>query len=134
MSASVVQALGVRMAMARQFGATAGATLARGVVFGMQRWGEVEVAPSLSDAKCKADAAYAASSIASLIMEVTLDSTPTLNLAASAIGSHAVSMVGRAFALANSEIRAPDDRYMIVGQEDRAMVVSAEERMMVVTA
>ena len=46
----------------------------------------------------------------------------------------ATALVGRAYALANSEIRAPDDRYMIVGQEDRAMIVSAEERMMVVTA
>lgn len=46
----------------------------------------------------------------------------------------ATALVGRAYAIANSEIRAPDDRYMIVGQEVRAMIVSAEERMMMVTA
>lgn len=46
----------------------------------------------------------------------------------------ATALVGRAFALANSEIPAPDDRYMIPSAEDRGMLVSAEERTMMVTA
>lgn len=134
MGASVVQALGVRMAMAQQDGATAGATLAEGIVFGMQHWGATDVGLAGVTTQSRADVAYAATGIASLAMAVTLESRPTLTQAAHAIGDPAVSVVGRAYALANSEIRAPDDRYMIVGQEDRAMVVSAEERMMMVTA
>ena len=63
-----------------------------------------------------------------------LDSTATRIKQGQVSDVLATALVGRAYALANSEIRAPDDRYMIVGQEDRAMVVSAEERMMVVTA
>ena len=134
MGASVVQALGVRMAMAQQDGATAGATLAEGIVFGMQHWGATDVGLAGVTTQSRADVAYAATGIASLAMAVTLDSTPTLLKFGQVDAVMATALVGRAYALANSEIRAPDDRYMIVGQEDRAMVVSAEERMMVVTA
>ena len=134
MSASVVQAMGVRMAMAQQDGATAGATLAEGIVFGMQHWGATDVGLAGVTTQSRADVAYAATGIASLAMAVSLDSTPTLLKFGQVDSVMATALVGRAYALANSEIRAPDDRYMIVGQEDRAMVVSAEERMMVVTA
>lgn len=134
MGASVVQALGVRMAMAQQDGATAGATLAEGIVFGMQHWGATDVGLAGVITQSRADVAYAAAGIASLAMAVSLDSTPTLLKFGQVDAVIATALVGRAYALANSEIRAPDDRYMIVGQEDRAMVVSAEERMMVVTA
>ena len=134
MGASVVQALGVRMAMAQQDGATASATLAEGIVFGMQHWGATDVGLAGVTTQSRADVAYAATGIASLAMAVTLDSTPTLLKFGQVDAVMATALVGRAYALANSEIRAPDDRYMIVGQEDRAMVVSAEERMMVVTA
>lgn len=134
MVASVVQALGVRMAMAQQDGATAGATLAEGIVFGMQHWGATDVGLAGVTTQSRADVAYAATGIASLAMAVSLDSTPTLLKFGQVDAVMATALVGRAYALANSEIRAPDDRYMIVGQEDRAMVVSAEERMMVVTA
>lgn len=134
MGASVVQALGVRMAMAQQDGATAGATLAEGIVFGMQHWGATDVGLAGVTTQSRADVAYAATGIASLAMAVSLDSTPTLLKFGQVDAVMATALVGRAYALANSEIRAPDDRYMIVGQEDRAMVVSAEERMMVVTA
>ena len=134
MGASVVQAMGVRMAMAQQDGATAGATLAEGIVFGMQHWGAADVGLAGVTTQSRADVAYAATGIASLAMAVTLDSTPTLLKFGQVDAVMATALVGRAYALANSEIRAPDDRYMIVGQEDRAMVVSAEERMMVVTA
>ena len=132
--ASVVQALGVRMTMAQQNGATAGATLAIGIVCGMQHWGVAHVGLAGVTTQCKADVAYAATGIAALAMAVTLDSTPTRTQFAYATGVRAVALVGRAYALANSEIRAPDERYMIVQQEDRAMVVPAAERMMVVTA
>ena len=134
MGASVVQALGVRMAMAQQDGATAGATLAEGIVFGMQHWATADVGLAGVTTQSRADVAYAATGIASLAMAVTLDSTPTLLKFGQVDAVMATALGGRAYALANSEIRAPDDRYMIVGQEDRAMVVSAEERMMVVTA
>lgn len=134
MGASVVQALGVRMAMAQQDGATAGATLAEGIVFGMQHWGATDVGLAGVTTQSRAVVAYAATCIASLAMAVTLDSTPSLLKFGQVDAVMATALVGRAYALANSEIRAPDDRYMIVGQEDRAMVVSAEERMMVVTA
>lgn len=46
----------------------------------------------------------------------------------------ATATVGRAYAAANSEVRAPDDRYMLPSAEDRGMTVYAEERTMVVTA
>ena len=133
--ASVAQALAVRMAMAQQDGATAGATLAEGIVFGMQHWG-ASGATLADGASVKADAsaAFAAQATGSLAMAVTLDSTATRIQQGQVSDVLATALVGRAYALANSEIRAPDDRYMIVGQEDRAMVVSAEERMMVVTA
>ena len=134
MGSSVVQALGVRMATAQQDGATAGATLAEGIVFGMQHWGATDVGLAGVTTQSRADVAYAATGIASLAMAVSLDSTPWLLKFGQVDAVMATALVGRAYALANSEIRAPDDRYMIVGQEDRAMVVSAEERMMVVTA
>lgn len=134
-AATVVQALGVRMAMAHQDSATAGATLAEGIVFGMQHWGAADGMLAIgADQRAKADASYAARSGASLAMAVTLDSTATRIQQAHVADVLATALVGRAYALANSEIRAPDDRYMIVGQEDRAMVVSTEERLMVVTA
>ena len=133
--ASVAQALAVRMAMAQQDGATAGATLAEGIVFGMQHWG-ASGATLADGASVKADAsaAFAAQATGSLAMAVTLDSTATRIQQGQVSDVLATALVGRAYALANSEIRAPDDRYMIVGQEVRAMIVSAEERMMVVTA
>lgn len=133
--ASVVQAQAVRMAMAQQDGATAGATLAEGIVFGMQHWGASGA--TLADGaavKADASAAFAAQATGSLAMAVTLDSTATRIQQGQVSDVLATALVGRAYALANSEIRAPDDRYMIVGQEVRAMIVSAEERMMVVTA
>lgn len=46
----------------------------------------------------------------------------------------ATALVGRAYALVNSEIKAPDDRYMTVPAEVRVMYVAAEDRTMVVTA
>ena len=67
-------------------------------------------------------------------MAITLDSAATRIHQGHVADVMATALVGRAYAVANSEIRAPDDRYMIVGQEGRAMVVSAEERMMMVTA
>ena len=134
-AATVAQALGVRMAMANQDGATAGATLAEGIVFGMQHWGMSDGVLALgADQQAFASVAFAASATGSLAMAVTLDSTATRIQQAHVADVLATALVGRAYALANSEIRAPDDRYMIVGQEDRAMVVSTEERLMVVTA
>lgn len=133
--ASVAQALAVRMAMAQQDGATAGATLAEGIVFGMQHWGASGA--TLADGaavNADASAAFAAQATGSLAMAVTLDSTAAGIQQGQVFDVLATALVGRAYALANSEIRAPDDRYMIVGQEVRAMIVSAEERMMVVTA
>ena len=133
--ATSVQALGVRMAMAHQDGATAGATLAEGIVFGMQHWGASDGVLAVGDGQqAKADASYAASATGSLAMAVTLDSTATEIQQGHVYDVLATALVGKALALANSEIRAPDDRYMIVGQEDRAMIVFAEERLMVVTA
>ena len=134
-ASSAVQALGVRMAMAQQDGATAGATLAEGIVFGMQHWGAsgATLADGLT-VKADASAAFAASATGSLAMAVTLDSTATRIQQGHVADVMATALVGRAYAVANSEIRAPDDRYMIVGQEGRAMIVSAEERMMMVTA
>lgn len=58
----------------------------------------------------------------------------TLRIAARVNTTMATAIVGRAYALANSEVRAPDDRYMVPSQEDRGMTVYAEERTMVVTA
>lgn len=46
----------------------------------------------------------------------------------------ALASVGRAYAVANSEIPAPDTRRMLVPSEDRGMTVFAEDRTMVVTA
>lgn len=59
---------------------------------------------------------------------------PTLRIAARVDTTLATAIVGRAYALANSEVRAPDDRYMVPSAEDRGMTVYAEERTMVVTA
>lgn len=44
------------------------------------------------------------------------------------------AIVGRAYAVANSEVLAPDERYMFVAFDDRVMPVYAEDRTMVVTA
>ncbi|WP_448510038.1 hypothetical protein [Immundisolibacter sp.] len=133
--ATAVQALGVRMTMAHQGGATAGATLAEGIVFGMQHWGASDGSMAVGDSQqANAGVAFVASAQGSLAMAVTLDSTATRIQQGHVSDVLATALVGRAFALANSEIRAPDDRYMIVGQEDRAMIVFTEERLMVVTA
>jgi len=104
-------------------------------VFGMQHWGASDGVLAVGDGQqANAGVAFAASAQGSLAMAVTLDSTATRIQQAHVADVLATALVGRAFALANSEIRAPDDRYMIVGQEDRAMIVFAEERLMVVTA
>lgn len=134
-AASIVQALGVRVAMAHQDGATAGATLAEGIVFGMQHWGASDGAMAIGDSQqTHAGVAFAASAQGSLAMAVTLDSTATRTQQGHVSDILATALVGKALALANSEIRAPDDRYMIVAQDDRDMIVFAEERLMVVTA
>lgn len=44
------------------------------------------------------------------------------------------AIVGRAYAVANSEIKAPDERYLIVQQDLRDMALTFEDRTMVVTA
>lgn len=46
----------------------------------------------------------------------------------------ATALVGKAYAIANSDVRAPYDRLMVVPAEDRVMTVPAEDRTMVVTA
>lgn len=50
---------------------------------------------------------------------------------AHAFGS-GVGLVAHITAIANSDTKAPDERYMIVGSDDRVMVVQYEDRMMVV--
>ena len=46
----------------------------------------------------------------------------------------ATALVGRAYGIANSEISAPDDRYMIVEAVDRTMFIDNDDRMMLVAA
>lgn len=43
-------------------------------------------------------------------------------------------LAGRAYAFSNADVRAPDDRYMIVAREDRSMVIQNEDRLMMVAA
>ena len=59
--------------------------------------------------------------------------TPTHRQVAFATGT-ATGFVGRAYGLANSDVLAPDDRYMIVGAELRGMTVFTEDRTMRVAA
>jgi hypothetical protein len=58
--------------------------------------------------------------------------TPVQQKTTSAIGTGS-AFVGSAIGFANSDVLAPDDRYMTVPAEERAMTVYAEERTMVVT-
>lgn len=46
----------------------------------------------------------------------------------------ATAIVGKAYGITNSEIRAPDSRYMIVDADDRAMIVDNDDRTMLVVA
>lgn len=46
----------------------------------------------------------------------------------------ALASVGKAYAVANSDIAAPADRYMYVGDDPRGMTVDYEDRTMTVTA
>lgn len=46
----------------------------------------------------------------------------------------ATALVGRAYGITNSEISAPDERYMIVEFEDRSMIVDFEDRTILVAA
>lgn len=71
----------------------------------------------------------------SAIAELQARSVDGYRIAAGSVSTTMASAtVGRAFGLTNSEVLAPDDRYMRVSAEERAMAVAIEERTMMVTA
>jgi len=71
----------------------------------------------------------------SAIAELQARSVDGYRVAAGSVSTTMASAtVGRAFGLTNSEVLAPDDRYMRVSAEERAMAVAIEERTMMVTA
>lgn len=65
--------------------------------------------------------------------EAAGESAANVNYAGAA-ESTATAMVGKAEGFANSEIKAPPDRYMIVVEEDRSMLVPLDDRMMLIAA
>lgn len=126
-----VSAQGVRVTLGRVT-TTASASVAKAVEYGVQHRATVsDSATNTASAAAKqrhagrvTDAATGFVGQAVAFRRVTSRVDTTM----------ANALVGRAYALANSEIKAPDDRYMIVSQEDRVMYVAAEDRTMVVTA
>lgn len=111
---------------------TATATLASAIQFGVQHRTTVDASASAS---------VTASALQNFAGHVNATASAAVGLAQgtrTAFGQVndivASATVGRAYALANSDIKAPDDRYMLVGSEDRVMPLPAEDRTMVVTA
>ena len=76
---------------------------------------------------------YAASSIGNTGQATSVQASATLIQLARA-NAIALASVGKAYAVANSDISAPADRYMVVGAELREMTVPFEDRTMTVTA
>jgi hypothetical protein len=76
---------------------------------------------------------YAAASIGDTAQATTVQASGTLIVLARA-NAIALASVGKAYAVANSDISAPADRYMVVGAELREMTVPFEDRTMTVTA
>lgn len=134
MGAHVVQAVGVRTAMVRQSAATAGAWLVL-AKFGEQHRGASEgILAECTRVKADAHAIFCAQASSPLALAVTLSSEACLIRMGRVDAALATALLGRAYAVANSEIHAPDERAMRVSGEDRRMRVSATERTMRVAA
>jgi len=132
--AVAVQAFGVQTvaAYANNF---AGADVPVAVVFGTQHRGEINShIATCSVQQANAVMKYSVIAQGSMAVAVTLNSVAVLIKQGRVFDALAAALVGKAFAVANSDIRAPDDRYMIVGQQNRTTIVSAQKRLMVVTA
>jgi hypothetical protein len=76
---------------------------------------------------------YAAQSTGSTGQATGIQASAVMKVMARA-NAIAIASVGKAYAVANSDIFAPADRYMVVGAELRDMTVPFEDRTMTVTA
>ncbi len=130
-TATLVQATGKRTTFSWLI-ANASADLAGITQFGFQHRSTAEATADVT-ASARANARFAGrvqdSASASIGQAVA-----TLIQAASVQATLASATVGRAYAVANSEVLAPDDRYMYVPPEPRDMFAAFEDRTMVVTA
>lgn len=128
---TTVSATGLRMALGHSE-VWAYGSLASAIQFGVQYRATV-----LASASTSASAApkHRHAGYVNTIANATVGKADLmLTLAARVNTTMATALVGSARAIANSEVRAPNDRYMVPSAEDRAMTVYAEERTMVVTA
>jgi len=107
------------------------AVVAKNITYGMQHFAGV-AANATGSGLGSAKQLFAATA-GSTASGSVIDATGTRKLMASVSGVMASATVGMAYAIANSEIKAPDERYMMVSAEDRVMYVQEEDRTMVVT-
>lgn len=131
-AASVVVRDGAKRTTFAWLIASASAQLEGITQFGFQHRSNAETAITTT-ASASGKALYAGRVAASIEASVG-QAIGTLIQAARVQTTLASATVGRAYAVANSEVLAPDERYMIVAFDDRVMPVYAEDRTMVVTA
>ncbi len=128
---ATVTATGVRMTIGDAQG-IAQASVATGILFGTQHFANgTGSSTGASNATAKQKHLAWATTTAELGAVGVL---PTWIQAGRVNDAMATALVGSAKAVTNSEVKAPDDRYMRVPEEARDMIVYAEERTMVVTA
>lgn len=126
------QAQARRMAVVRQVQATAHATLAQSIVLGRQHWGQLIAGQGEGDGlQARANVHYQAGADASVAGATAVDCVGSIIFQGFVNDAIATALWGRAYALLNSDVRAPDERYMLLPPEDRGMLVAAQDRVMV---
>lgn len=127
-----VSATGLRTAFGSAIG-TAGGESAGNVVYGVQHYmdgagvGESTGSASATQNFKAATTGQVAEAVSVLAFAAKIRQGAVLDAVASAL-------VGRATGFTNADVRAPDERLMIVPEEPRGMIVYLEERNMVVPA
>ena len=126
------QAQARRMAVVRQAQATARATLMQPIVLGRQYWGQSTTGWGESDGlQAQANVHYLINTDVAVAGATAVDCVGSIIFQGAVDDAIATALWGRAYALLNSDVRAPDERYMLLPPEDRHMLVAAQDRVMV---
>ena len=114
--------------------ATATAQQDEWLIYGLQYWATASASAQAITAQAVPTLARMGYVDDALANAITLDITATRVMFANVDDALSNALVGLAFGVTNSEIKAPDSRYMVVPAEDRTMYVPAEDRTMRVQA
>lgn len=126
------QALANRTAVVHQVQAMARAKLAQSIVLGRQHWGQLQDARAESDdLQALANMHYQVGADGGVAGATVVDCLGSIIFQGAVDDALATALWGRAYALLNSDVRAPNERYMLLPPEDRGMLVAAQDRVMV---